>query len=87
VAVQPDRKLVTDRLYGVVRRPSYLGLLLTAVGWSLAFRARVGIAISALIALVLVKRIDAEERLLGETFGAEYAAYRARTRRLVPYLY
>ncbi len=26
------------------------------------------------------------ERLLGETFGADYGAYRARTWRLVPYL-
>jgi protein-S-isoprenylcysteine O-methyltransferase Ste14 len=87
VAIQPDHKLVTDGLYGVIRHPSYLGLLLTAIGWSLAFRSGVGLAISALIAFVLVKRMNAEERLLGETFGAEYEAYRARTWRLVPYLY
>jgi protein-S-isoprenylcysteine O-methyltransferase Ste14 len=78
---------VTDGLYGVIRHPSYLGLLATAVGWSLAFRSGVGFVVSALIALVLVARMDAEERLLAETFGAEYQAYRARTWRLVPYLY
>jgi len=37
--------------------------------------------------VVLLARIDSEERLLGETFGAEYDAYRARTWRLLPYLY
>jgi protein-S-isoprenylcysteine O-methyltransferase Ste14 len=36
---------------------------------------------------VLLARIQAEERLLSETFGAEYDAYRARTWRLVPYIY
>jgi len=87
VAIQPDHTLVTGGLYGVIRHPSYLGLLLTALGWSLAFRSGVGLAVTALIALVLVARMDSEERLLGETFGAEYEAYRARTSRLVPYLY
>ena len=87
VAIQPDHKLVTDGLYRVIRHPSYLGLLATGVGWSLAFRSGVGLAVTALIALVLVSRMDAEERLLAETFGADYRAYRARTWRLVPYLY
>jgi protein-S-isoprenylcysteine O-methyltransferase Ste14 len=87
VAIQPDHKLVTDGLYGVIRHPSYLGLLATAVGWSLAFRGGVGLVIAALMLLVLVARMNAEERLLGETFGAEYEAYRSRTWRLVPYLY
>ena len=32
-------------------------------------------------------RIRAEERLLGTQFGAEYAAYRARTSRLIPGVY
>jgi protein-S-isoprenylcysteine O-methyltransferase Ste14 len=87
VAIQPGHTLVTDGLYGVIRHPSYLGLLATAVGWSLAFRSGVGLIITALIALVLVARMNAEERLLAETFGAEYQAYRARTWRLVPYVY
>ena len=79
--------LVTGGLYAIIRHPSYLGLLLTALGWSLAFRSGVGLAITGLIALVLAARMDAEERLLAATFGAEYEAYRARTWRLVPYLY
>ncbi len=36
---------------------------------------------------MLIARMNAEERLLEDTFGAEYRAYRARTWRLVPYLY
>ena len=37
--------------------------------------------------VVVLARIAAEERLLSETFGAEYEAYRARTWRLIPYVY
>jgi protein-S-isoprenylcysteine O-methyltransferase Ste14 len=87
VAIQPDHRLVTDGIYGVIRHPSYLGLLVTMVGWSLAFRAGVGLVIAALTLPVVVARIGAEERLLSETFGAEYGVYRARTWRLMPYLY
>ena len=87
VAIQPDHRLVTSGLYGVVRQPSYLGLLLGALGWGLAFRAGVGIAIALLMIPVVLARIESEERLLAETFGAEYEAYRARTWRLAPYLY
>ena len=47
VAIQPNHKLVTDGLYRVIRHPSYLGLLATGVGWSLAFRGLAGIGITA----------------------------------------
>jgi protein-S-isoprenylcysteine O-methyltransferase Ste14 len=87
VAIQPGHRLVTDGLYGVIRNPSYLGLLINALGWALAFRAGVGVVLAALIAVPLIARIRAEERLLSAEFGAEYEAYRARTWRLVPYLW
>ncbi len=87
VAIQPDHQLVTDGIYGVIRHPSYLGLFVNALGWGLAFRAGVGVIIAVLMLVVVIARINAEERLLGETFGGEYAAYRARTWRLIPYVY
>jgi len=87
VAIQPDHRLVTGGIYGVIRHPSYLGLLITTLGWGLAFRAGVGVVIAALMLPVVLARIKAEERLLSETFGAEYDAYRARTWRLLPHVY
>jgi len=87
VAIQPDHRLATAGLYGIVRHPSYLGLLINATGWALAFRSGVGLAIAGLMLLVTLARIRAEERLLSETFGAEYEAYRARTWRLLPFIY
>src|SRR5262249_16226047 len=47
VAIQPGHTLVTDGLYGVIRHPSYLGLLTSSLGWGLAFRAGVGVLLAA----------------------------------------
>lgn len=87
VAIQPEHRLVTSGFYGVIRHPSYLGLFVLTLGWGLAFRSGVGVIIAVLMLVVVVARIEAEERLLSETFGAEYDAYRARTWRLAPYVY
>jgi protein-S-isoprenylcysteine O-methyltransferase Ste14 len=87
VAIQPGHQLVTDGLYRHIRNPSYLGLLIGALGWSLAFRSIIGILLTALLVVPLVARMKAEEALLGEQFGAAYAAYRARTWRLLPGVY
>jgi isoprenylcysteine carboxyl methyltransferase (ICMT) family protein YpbQ len=41
-AIQPGHTLVTSGIYGTIRRPSYIGLLINSLGWSLAFRSGVG---------------------------------------------
>ncbi len=87
VALQPRHELVTDGLYGVIRNPSYLGLLIGTLGWALAFRSGVGVLLTACLLPPLVARMRAEEALLAEAFGAQYETYRARTWRLIPGLY
>ncbi|HEY8032936.1 MAG TPA: isoprenylcysteine carboxylmethyltransferase family protein [Methylocella sp.] len=88
VAIQPGHTLVTSGIYGVIRHPSYLGLLIGSLGWVLAFRSGVGLLLTAFMIPPLVARIRAEERLLHAHFGAEYEVYRARTSsRLIPGFY
>jgi len=87
VAIQPGHRLVTTGIYGLVRNPSYVGLLLCSFAWSLVFRSAVGLVLSTLMIPPLIARIHAEERLLASQFGDEYQAYRQRTWRLVPGLY
>jgi protein-S-isoprenylcysteine O-methyltransferase Ste14 len=87
VAIQPEHRLVTGGLYGVIRHPSYLGLVVLSLGWALAFRSGVGVILAVLSLVVVLARIESEERLLSENFGAEYDTYRARTWRLLPYIY
>jgi len=87
VAIQPGHTLVTTGTYGVIRHPSYLGLLVNALGWAFAFRSGVGVLLTVLTIPPLIARINSEEALLHAQFGAEYDAYRARTSRLIPGVY
>ena len=87
VAIQPGHTLVTDGIYRRIRNPSYLGLLVNAAGWALAFRSGVGLLLVALTMIPLVARIRSEEALLRAQFGAEYDAYCAHTWRLIPGVY
>ncbi|MEA2789288.1 MAG: hypothetical protein QOG73_1694 [Acetobacteraceae bacterium] len=87
VAIQEGHTLVTTGIYSTIRNPSYLGLLLGALGWSLAFRSGVGVILTALMIPPLVARMASEERLLQGQFGDQYDAYRARTTRLIPLVY
>jgi protein-S-isoprenylcysteine O-methyltransferase Ste14 len=87
VAIQPGHKLVTNGPYGVIRHPSYAGLLVNALGWALVFRSGVGVVLMLLIIPPLIARIRAEEALLRTQFAGEYDAYCARTWRLLPGIY
>ncbi len=87
VAIQPDHTLVTSGVYRFIRNPSYLGMIVTTLGWGLAFRSGVGVVLTMLLIPPLIARMDAEEALLKAWFGDEYEAYRARTARLIPWLY
>jgi protein-S-isoprenylcysteine O-methyltransferase Ste14 len=87
VAIQPGHRLVTDGIYRRLRNPSYLGMLVIAVGWALAFRSGVGLLLTALMVIPLIARIHAEEALLKAQFGGEYEAYCANTWRLLPGIY
>lgn len=87
VAIQKDHALVTTGIYRRIRNPSYLGLLLGALGWALVFRSIAGVLITLLLLIPLIGRIEAEERLLAAQFGEDYASYRARSWRLLPGIY
>jgi len=87
VAIQEGHTLKTDGIYSAIRNPSYLGLLINMVGWSLAFRSVAGLLLTALMLPPLIARMNSEERLLQSEFGAEYDAYCARSWRLLPGVY
>ena len=87
VAIQHGHTLVTNGIYGVVRNPSYMGMLVSALGWVLAFRSGVGVLLVAFLIPPLVGRMRAEEKLLRAHFGSEYDTYCARTPRLIPGVY
>ncbi|HNX96947.1 MAG TPA: isoprenylcysteine carboxylmethyltransferase family protein [Candidatus Aminicenantes bacterium] len=86
VTVQKDHRLVTSGPYRLIRHPRYLGILVFFAGIALVFRSWAGLGIALLTLAILLWRIRDEEALLAERFGAEWAAYRARTRALLPWV-
>lgn len=87
VAIQEGHALVTSGVYSVIRHPSYLGLLISALGWALAFRSGVGVLLWAMLLPPLVARMNAEERLLRAHFVRAYENYCARVSRFLPGVY
>ena len=83
--VREGHRLITQGVYRWVRHPMYSALALYAVGQALAIPNWVaGFSNVLAFAVLLALRVGAEERMMAEQFGAEYAAYSARTKRLVP---
>jgi protein-S-isoprenylcysteine O-methyltransferase Ste14 len=78
----PATALVTTGVYGRVRNPMYLGLVLILLALALAAASDATVLAAAVLAVALhagvVKR---EERYLGERFGEPYRRYRARVPR------
>jgi len=87
IAVQPAQKVVDAGPYRLIRHPSYLGILLTAVGIGFMLRSLAGVAvIVALCGPAVGYRIWIEERFLASELGDDYVRYMKRTKRLVPFL-
>lgn len=86
--VREQHRLITDGAYRYVRHPMYTALLLYSVGQALVIPNWVA-GPSYLIAfgILFAFRVRAEERMMLDEFGDQYAAYMTRTKRLVPGLW
>jgi protein-S-isoprenylcysteine O-methyltransferase Ste14 len=78
-------RLVTTGPYARVRHPMYLAVLLFGAGCVLGWRGVPHVLAWVALGIVLHLKALREERLLEQRFP-EYRAYRARTRRLLPFV-
>lgn len=87
VIVEEDQRVVSTGLYGVVRHPMYMGLLIMMAGAPLALDSFWGLLPFVPGVLLFAARILDEEKLLNsELAGYKYYAFRVRSR-LVPYVW
>ena len=86
--VREDHQLVTQGVYAHVRHPMYASFLLWGVTQALLIPNWIaGFAgLAAVLALYAVRQ-SREEAMMRDTFGAEYDAYSARTKRLIPCIF
>lgn len=86
--VRAEHRLITEGVYAYVRHPMYTAFFL----WALAQLFLLPNYIAGPAGLIgfgtlYLFRVGREEALMLETFGDEYEAYRARTKRLVPWIH
>ena len=88
VALQDGHKLATGGPYQWVRHPAYLSVIGMVLGISLVFgNLLLGLVMTVINALWLNSRMQDEEMLMLEEFGEEFSNYRARTKKLIPFVY
>ena len=81
---EPPRELVVSGPYRVSRNPSYIGVALILIGWTLAFRS----PLLLLYALIVVygfhlRIVIGEEPSLARRFGEEWESYRSHVPRWI----
>jgi protein-S-isoprenylcysteine O-methyltransferase Ste14 len=83
--VRESHRLITEGIYRHVRHPMYTALFLYSIGQALVIPNWFA-GPSNLLAFVILFafRIGAEERMMLDAFGDEYAAYMSKTKRLIP---
>ncbi len=85
---RPRRKgvLVQTGVYARARHPIYGGLVIAAAGWALWRTSGLHLALAGALAVYMHSKALHEETLLRARFP-EYEAYRARTKRLIPWVF
>ncbi len=82
---RPDGELIRTGVYAKVRHPIYGGLVIAAVGFGLLTASPLALGLAtALLGFFLLKSRREEVWLMARY--PEYEAYRAQTRRLIPWI-
>lgn len=79
-------RIVTDGPYRYIRHPLYLANILQGIGYILASGSLWVLLLAAYGTFGIIRAIIREESYLGKTFP-EYEHYRAKTSRLIPFIY
>ena len=81
-----NARLVESGAYALARHPIYGGIVIAAFGWGLLTASPLALGGAAVTLVFFDLKSRREEAWLDERFEG-YRSYRARTRRLIPWLY
>jgi protein-S-isoprenylcysteine O-methyltransferase len=88
VQIQKDHELIKAGPYRYIRHPSYLGILIIALGLGIALANWISLLLCIVLPLIgVMQRIKVEEKELEQYFGKQYLDYRKSTWCVVPYIY
>jgi protein-S-isoprenylcysteine O-methyltransferase Ste14 len=88
IQIKKDHELIQTGPYRYIRHPSYLGLLIMALGLGIAMSNWISLILCVVLpAIALIRRIQFEEKELEQHFGRKYQDYIKNTRRVIPFIY
>ncbi len=88
VAIHREHRLISAGPYALLRHPSYTGLLLELLALGISYQHVLSLAIVVIpTVIMLLVRIQMEERVLSQHLGQQYSDYQNQTYALLPYLY
>jgi len=80
--------IIADGIYKYIRHPSYLGIFLIILSFSIIYINLPGFLIEILFLwLYISRRISLEEKMMINTFGDIYRRYMRGTKKMIPFLY
>jgi len=83
--VREGHALITGGVYNRIRHPMYTSIFLMAIGQLLLLSNWIaGPSMLAAFTLMFASRLNTEEKMMLDKFGAEYEAYRKRSKRIIP---
>ena len=76
--------LVTNGLYGVVRHPQYLGIMIVTAAFLIQWPTIMTVAMWPILTYAYYRQAKKEERQMEERFGERYRQYEGRVPMLIP---
>jgi protein-S-isoprenylcysteine O-methyltransferase Ste14 len=86
IVLKEGHELVTTGPYGYVRHPIYAGILLIALGTAVVYGTLASIFFFVVVLTFMMYKAVKEEQLLTTHFPDGYPAYKARTKRIIPFV-
>lgn len=88
VTIRENHKLIDLGIYRLIRHPSYLGSIISFIGFGLSINNWLSlIIISFCVTMAMLFRIKIEENLLIAQFGQDYTEYQKSTYRSFTWIY
>jgi protein-S-isoprenylcysteine O-methyltransferase Ste14 len=88
VQIRQDHQIIRAGPYRYIRHPSYLGIIILALGDGIALANWLSLLLCIVLPVIgIMQRIKVEERELARHFGEEYQEYRKSTWHIIPYIY
>lgn len=84
--IKKGQKLVTHGVYGLVRHPIYLAVILETTGFELVANSWLFVPVFVTSFLLCYYHIRGEEILLEKYFDKEWRIYKSLTKMIIPYL-